>query len=121
MRENALKNRSARERYRRNQEEAKQIQAEQARRDKENISTMWVIAIAMTILVVGTVALNLTHGYELFDIIAQLAIGVILIAYAIFGLVICNKHHVSGIINQLDIILIDALLFIGSALYMLLR
>lgn len=121
MRDNALKNRSARERYRRNQEEAKQLQAEQTKRDKENISTMWIIAIAMTILVVGTVALNLTQGYELFDIIAQLAIGAILIAYAIVGLVVCKKHNVSEIINQLDIILIDAILFICSALYMLLR
>ena len=121
MRYNALKNRSARERYHRNQEETKQIQAEQIRRDKENISTMWIIAIAMTILVVGTIALNLTQEYALFDIIAQLAIGVILIAYSIGGLVVCQKHNVSGIINQLDIIMIDALLFIGSALYMLLR
>ena len=121
MRDNALKNRSARERYRRNQEEVKRIQSEQARRDKENISTMWIIAIAMTILVVGTVALNLTQGYALFDILAQMVIGIILIAYAISGLVVCKKHNVSGIINQLDIILIDAILFIGSALYMLLR
>lgn len=121
MKENSLKNRSARERYRRTQAEAKQIQAEQEKRDRENINIMWIIAIAMTILVVGVVALNLTQGYGMFDIIAQLVIGAILIAYAIFGLVVCKKYHVSEIVNQLDIILIDAILFIGSALYMLLR